>query len=107
MKNAFPTLLIMFSLGISTLAYAGEQAELEQAIRQLKSAQQALVRAENNARSSGIKNRIYFDYDKAHKEIETISSGIYFYINSDRAQPRDPRQLSTLTGEYNKQRVNK
>lgn len=93
----------LFSVALSQMAIASEQAQLEQAIRQLESAKLALIRAEQHAQS-GLNSRVYFDYRKAKQEINTISYGINQYINSSRAQPRDPRQLRTLSGEYDKLR---
>lgn len=102
MHNLLTATVLLVALS-PTLSFATEQSELEQAIRQLDSAKQALVRAESQARSH-LKTRVYFDYRKARQDIQTISLGINQYINSERAQPRDPRQLRTLSGEYDKVR---
>ncbi|QPB42852.1 integrative conjugative element protein, RAQPRD family [Rodentibacter haemolyticus] len=103
MRN--PVFIFLFSLACSTVAYADETSELEQAMRQLESAKQALVRAQKSA-NAGLKSRLYFDYQKAHQDINTVKVGINLYINGDRAQPRDPRKLKTLSGYYDKVRKN-
>lgn len=97
--------ILIFSASLFSInAYAHEQAELEQAIRQLESAKQALIRAQQYTKDAKVKTRFYFDYAKARKEIEMIRSGIHHYLNNDRAQPRDPRTITTLSGEYEKTR---
>ncbi len=103
--------LISFSLIFSTalwagVSYASEQAELDQALKQLVSAQQALMRADKASRQTHIKNRVYFDYKQAHDDIYLIKQGIERYINSNRAQPRDPRLMRGLSGDYDRVRTN-
>ncbi|MDO5055668.1 MAG: RAQPRD family integrative conjugative element protein [Pasteurella oralis] len=105
MLKRFHLILCLSASLFSANLFADERAELEQAIRQLESAKQALVRAQQQAKGSNIKTRFYFDYAKARKEIDTVRSGIYYYLNNDRAQPRDPRVVRTLSGEYEKVRV--
>lgn len=105
MLKRFPITLFFSACLLSGNVFADEQAELEQAIRQLESAKQALVRAQQQAKGSNVKTRFYFDYLKARKEIDTVRTGIYHYLNNDRAQPRDPRDIRTLSGEYEKTRV--
>lgn len=83
---------------------ATEQAELDQAIRQLESAKLALERANKVTHNIRVQERIYFDYAKARGEIDLIIRGIKQYTNGNRAQPRDPSQIRTLTGEYDKVR---
>ncbi|MDO5055640.1 MAG: RAQPRD family integrative conjugative element protein [Pasteurella oralis] len=107
MLKRFHLVLCLSASLLSANLFADEQAELEQAIRQLESAKQALVRAQQQAKGSNIKTRFYFDYAKARKEIDTVRSGIYYYLNNDRAQPRDPRAVRTLSGEYEKVRATK
>lgn len=87
------------------LATATEQAELDQAIRQLQSAKVALERANKTAHHLRVQDRVYFDYAKARSEIDLIITGIKQYTNGTRAQPRDPREVRTLTGEYDKVRA--
>lgn len=79
-----------------------EQAELVQVIRQLESAKQALARANAKALKSGTSERVYFDYAKARQDIDLIKTGIDHYINSNRAQPRNPNQIRTLSGDYDR-----
>lgn len=87
----------------TSIAFATEQAELDQAIRQLESAKKALDRAKK-ANQIRVQERIYFDYAKANQEIDLVIRGIKQYTNGNRSQPRDPRQVRTLTGEYDKVR---
>ena len=82
---------------------ATEQSELAQAIRQLNAAEQALVRAQAQARAD-IKHRFYFDYQTARADIQKIRTGIDNYVNAERAQPRNPKQLKTLSGDYERNR---
>lgn len=97
------TSIFLFSITLSpSLSYGSEQAELDQAIRQLESAKKALERAKVSANATKVKQRIYFDYIKAYQDIDLIKTGIDRYINSNRAQPRDPRQIRALLGEYDK-----
>ncbi|QIA76791.1 RAQPRD family integrative conjugative element protein [Rodentibacter caecimuris] len=103
MRNA--AFVFLFSFVCSAVAYADETSELEQAMRQLESAKQALIRAQKSA-NAGLKSRLYFDYQKAHQDINTVKQGINLYINGDRAQPRDPRKLKSLSGYYDKLRKN-
>ena len=49
MRNSAFVFLFLFSFVRSTAAYADETSELEQAMRQLESAKQALVRAQKSA----------------------------------------------------------
>ncbi|MBS6872475.1 MULTISPECIES: hypothetical protein [Haemophilus] len=49
MRNSAFVFLFLFSFVCSTAAYADETSELEQAMRQLESAKQALVRAQKSA----------------------------------------------------------
>lgn len=95
--------LILFLSAVAS-AHAQESAELEQAIRQLNSAKQALLRAEKIAKTTP-HQRLYFHYPQAHQDIDLVVQGIRHYINSERLQPRDPRQLKTLSGEYDKLRA--
>ena len=100
------TIFLLISTFFSFPVYANEKAEIEQAIRHLESAQQALYRAQKHASNIRVKDRVYFDYAKAKQDIAIVRDGIDRYINSNRAQPRDPRQIRTLSGEYDKVRVN-
>lgn len=84
---------------------ATEQSELDQAIRQLQSAKAALARANKSVNNIRLQERVYFDYAKANSEIDLIISGIKQYTNGNRSQPRDPRKVRTLTGEYDKVRA--
>lgn len=99
------SLFILSLCFVSTFSNATEQAELDQAIRQLQSAKVALERANKAAQNIRVQERVYFDYVKAHQEIDLIIRGIKQYSNGNRAQPRDPRQVKTLTGEYDKVRA--
>ncbi|NNI00469.1 MULTISPECIES: RAQPRD family integrative conjugative element protein [Pasteurellaceae] len=90
--------LVITLCGLST-AVASEQSELAQAVRQLNAAEQALMRAQNQARTE-VKHRFYFDYPSARADINKVRSGINNYINSERAQPRNPKQLKNLSGDY-------
>lgn len=101
-------IIFLFPALFAVPSFANEQAELDQALRQLESAKQALYRAQQQARQSSkvqVKARFYFDYLKARQDIELVKEGIHHYLNTDRAQPRDPRQLKTLSGDYNKIRA--
>lgn len=99
------SLFILSLCFVSTFSNATEQSELDQAIRQLQSAKVALERANKATRNIRVQERVYFDYVKAHQEIDLIIRGIKQYSNGNRAQPRDPRQVKTLTGEYDKVRA--
>lgn len=90
--------LVITLCGLST-AVASEQSELAQAVRQLNAAEQALMRAQNQARTE-VKHRFYFDYPSARADINKVRSGINNYINSERAQPRNPKQLKNLSSDY-------
>lgn len=105
MLKRFP-IVLLFSVSLCSMhTFANEHAELEQAIRQLDSAKQALIRAQQQAGRSTVKTRFYFDYKKAKKEIDMVRSGIHHYLNNERAQPRDPQQIRTLSGEYERSRM--
>ncbi|MFU2099425.1 RAQPRD family integrative conjugative element protein [Mannheimia haemolytica] len=99
------SLFILSLCFVSTFSNATEQSELDQAIRQLQSAKVALERANKATQNIRVQERVYFDYVKAHQEIDLIIRGIKQYSNGNRAQPRDPRQVKTLTGEYDKVRA--
>ncbi|HII3839974.1 TPA: RAQPRD family integrative conjugative element protein [Pasteurella multocida] len=94
--------LVITLCSLST-AVASEQSELAQAIRQLNAAEQALTRAQNQARTE-VKYRFYFDYPSARADINKVRIGINNYINSERALPRNPKQLKDLSGEYERNR---
>lgn len=98
-KLAFSILFTSFFFSVEV--WASETAEIEQAKRQLESAKQALLRAEKSARNMA-KPRVYFDYRKAQQDITLIQQGLDRYLNSNRAQPRDPSRLRTLSGDYDK-----
>ncbi|OOS00872.1 hypothetical protein B0187_00845 [Haemophilus paracuniculus] len=102
MRHLFTLLLIASSAFYSPLSSASEQSELDQAKRQLEAARQALFRAKAEAERN--RSRVYFDYASANQDITLIQQGIDRYINSNRAQPRDPRQIRTLSGDYDKVR---
>lgn len=96
-------ILLMSSLfSLPNFTLANEQAELDQALKQLEAAKHALYRAQVQARSTNVKDRFYFDYIKARQDIDLVRSGISHYLNNERAQPRDPRQIRTLSGQYGK-----
>ncbi|HDR1435562.1 TPA: RAQPRD family integrative conjugative element protein [Pasteurella multocida] len=95
-------LVITLCCGLST-AIASEQSELAQAIRQLNAAEQALTRAQNQAKTE-VKHRFYFDYPSARADINKVRIGINNYINSERALPRNPKQLKDLSGDYERNR---
>ena len=98
--SVFVTILLWTLPGTGT---ASEQSELAQAIRQLNAAEQALVRAQNQARTD-VKHRFYFDYKAARADIHKVRTGIDNYVNSERAQPRNPKQLKSLSGDYERNR---
>lgn len=102
MRHLFTLLLITSSAFYSPSSLASEQSELDQAKRQLEAARQALFRAKADAERN--RSRVYFDYARANQDITLIQQGIDRYINSNRAQPRDPRQIRTLSGDYDKVR---
>ena len=62
-----------------------------------------LKRAQNQARTD-VKHRFYFDYPSARADINKVRNGINNYINSERAQPRNPKQLKDLSGDYERNR---
>lgn len=104
MRKSLFILSFAFTFAVP-FASATEQSELDQAIRQLQSAKIALARAEQAAKHIRVQERVYFDYVKARQEIDLVIQGINQYTNGNRAQPRDPRQVKTLTGEYDKVRA--
>lgn len=99
------SLFILSLCFTSSFANATEQSELDQAVRQLQSAKIALERANKAAKHIRVQERVYFDYVKANQEIDLVIQGIKQYTNGNRAQPRDPRQIKTLTGEYDRVRI--
>lgn len=107
MRKRINLALVMLISVVTLPSLADEQAELAQAIRQLNAAKQALVRAQKQAASTQVKSRFYFDYAKAQKDIEAVKQGIHYFLNNSRAQPRDPRLMRTLSGEYERSRGNK
>ncbi|MDU8924311.1 RAQPRD family integrative conjugative element protein [Pasteurellaceae bacterium LIM206] len=101
MRKLFTSIfLVSLILSPVSQAQASEQSELDQAVRQLESAKKALDRAQISEKSVRVKDRVYFDYTKARRDIDLVKFGISRYINSNRAQPRDPRQIRTLSGVY-------
>ncbi len=69
-----------------------EHAHLALLIRQLD----MLDRTANESRalSQSELNRFYLDYPSLHADIDLIRSGIREYLSPQRAQPRDPVELS-------------
>ncbi|MFZ7172553.1 RAQPRD family integrative conjugative element protein [Pasteurella multocida] len=97
---------VLLAVAVSMMALtvqASENAQLAQAIKQLEAAQRSLTRAEALAQTSE-KNREYFDYQAARRDINAIKSGINQYINPTRAIPRDPNASRRLQEDYTKLR---
>ncbi len=94
--------IILASCYLVTPAVAStEKEQLAQAIKLLETAELALKRAEQAAKTSP-KTREYFNYEAIRGDIGAIKSGIHQYINPARAIPRDPKALRTLTEDYSK-----
>ena len=102
-KICLPGILL---ISVVQPVHASEESELDQAIRQLNAAEQALARAKQQAKTD-IKHRFYFDYQQAQTDIDKIRRGINRYVNSERAQPRDMKQLKALSGDYERHRGSK
>lgn len=104
MNTSGKKVLFAVSMSMMTLTVqASEKAQLAQAIKQLEAAQLSLNRAEAVAQTSE-KNREYFDYQAARRDINAIKSGINQYINPKRAIPRDPNAFRRLQEDYTKLR---
>ncbi|MDY4281334.1 MAG: RAQPRD family integrative conjugative element protein [[Pasteurella] mairii] len=98
--------IVLFAVSLSMMTFsvqALEKEQLAQAIKQLEAAQLSLKRAQASTRISE-KNREYFDYQAARRDINAIKSGINQYINPSRAIPRDPNASRRLQENYTKLR---
>ena len=76
-----------------------EHAQLAMMIRQLDMLER--IAAEGQTLSFNQTGRYHFDYPRLHTDMQRIRTGIRDYLTPQRAQPRDPVEI---TGDYIKER---
>ena len=95
------TVIVLLLAGLSVMpahaqsASLTEHAQLNLLVRQLDMIERTA--AESRLRSDEPGNRYHFDYLRLHSDIQRIRSGIHDYLTPQRAQPRDPIEI---TGHY-------
>lgn len=94
------TLYLIGSLLASLSVQAAEKDELALVLKQLDQVQASLDRARVVAVQDGQSGRFYFDYLRVTQDINTLRSGIEFYLQPSRAQPT----LSSVSGQYRQER---
>lgn len=94
--------LLSLTACVATPAAADEKDELATALRIITQLQASLERARVGAiqASPEEQSRYFFDYQRAHADLNTISSGIAHYLEPSRAQPRD---FTQVTGQYRRE----
>ncbi len=98
------TLILTLSSFFANSAWAAEKDELALMMKQLDQIQASLERARTLATQDASRNRFYFDYLKASKDIETIRQGISSYLEPSRAQPVIPIQSQyQINGDYRRE----
>ena len=98
------TLLVIFLLLNTTLAFAQdsqEQLRLAAMLRQLELVQHMADEAAR--RPDDAPSRYTFDYQRLGADLERVRHGIHDYLTPKRAQPRDPVEL---LGDYRQQERN-
>ncbi|RUS67751.1 hypothetical protein CUZ56_00228 [Saezia sanguinis] len=78
-----------------------EHAQLAIFVRQLDTLER--IAAESQMLSQHQKSRYHFDYPRLHEDMQRIRNGIRDYLTPQRAQPRDPVEI---TGQYITEHVN-
>ncbi|CAK7008610.1 RAQPRD family integrative conjugative element protein [Saezia sanguinis] len=73
-------------------ADSNEHAQLALFVRQLNTLER--IADESHALSQHQDSRYHFDYQRLHEDIQRIRSGIHDYLRPQRAQPRDPVEIS-------------
>lgn len=77
-----------------------EHAQLAMFVRQLDTLERI---AGQSQMLSHQRSRYHFDYQQLHEDMQRIRSGIRDYLTPQRAQPRDPVEI---TGQYITEHVN-
>jgi len=78
-----------------------EHARLAVLVRQLDLLERIAAESQTLPTSQPT-TRYHFDYPRLHTDLQRIRSGIYDYLTPQRAQPRDPVEI---TGQYLRQRA--
>lgn len=93
------TLLIVCVWGAMQTSFATETEQLTQAMRQLDAVKAALLRAKTEAslENRQVQKRAVFLYTQALNDVATMKQAIGDYLNPNRIQPRNPKQLKTLS----------
>ena len=89
------TIVISFSvIAISANAQheISEHARLAILVRQLDMLER--IATESQTLSCNQNGRYYFDYQRLHTDMQRIRTGIRDYLTPQRAQPRDPVEIS-------------
>ncbi|MDE1485149.1 RAQPRD family integrative conjugative element protein [Xenorhabdus bovienii] len=98
------TLMLTLSTFFINPVWAAEKDELALMMKQFDQVQAALERARVLANQDNNRNRFYFDYLRASKEIEIIRKGVSGYLEPSRAQPTVPIQSQEyISGVYRKE----
>ncbi|CEE91466.1 putative exported protein [Xenorhabdus nematophila str. Anatoliense] len=105
LRSSVPaTLMLTLGTFFTNPVWAAEKDELALMIKQLEHVQAALERARVLANQDNNRNRFYFDYLKASKDIEIIRQGVNRYLEPSRAQPTAPIQSQeNISGVYRKE----
>lgn len=90
-------LALTIALAVASPASAGdataEHEQLAVLARQLNLIDRLAEHAAGTAPQA--RTRYHFDYARLHQDIERIRQGIHDYLTPQRAQPRDPVELSS------------
>jgi len=88
-------MLLLFNPAIAQ-TNADESVHLAAILRQLDTLEHSLAKT-SVANLSRANSRYHFDYERARRDVSRIRTGISEYLTPQRAQPRDPVEL---TGHY-------
>lgn len=89
------TIILISACAHASSAYAApasERTHLEMMIRQLNALEDTARRSGSIAHEPG--KRYFFDYPRFADDIERVRLGIEGYLTPNRAQPRDPVEMS-------------
>ena len=96
------SVLFVFLFAVQTHAQhtnQSENAQLTVLVRQLDMLERTAIESRSHAQNN--RSRYYFDYSRLHDDIQRVKTGIYNYLTPQRAQPRNPVEI---TGDYIRER---
>jgi len=104
MKRFLSLICTALAFWMSVPAYAGSPGELERqqlalVLRQLDMT--VRIAHEGAKVPSPETSRYHFDYERFHADMARVCAGIHDYLTPQRAQPRDPVEVS---GQYRAER---